>query len=153
MQRHQAEQMFLVKRTQGHRDPKCTVKNYIKLSRKPQGYQRYHTSKRGTIAIQLKKRKQRRLTSLLTMTTLQELHRWALTTDEHFLEDAPACFCSSAWWVRWGRTKLIADAHLCNSCYAMIVNILGNRSYFLFQLSFLFLCTASKLKQSSKKQH
>ena len=47
-----------------------------KPPRKPQGYQRYRTSGRGTIANQWKrkKKKQRRSTGMSMITTSQELH-------------------------------------------------------------------------------
>ena len=76
MHRHHAKRVFLVKKTLSHRNPGRLSRTTSKPPREPQGYQRYHTSGRGTTAIQIKKRKQPWLTSILiTITTLQELHR------------------------------------------------------------------------------
>ena len=41
--------------------------------------------------------------------------------------------CSSAWWVPWARAKPVADAHLCNSCGVVIIDMLAGRCcFFLF---------------------
>ena len=43
--------------------------------------------------------------------------------------------CSSAWWVHWARTKPVADAHLCNSCDVLIIDMLVDRHcFFLLHL-------------------
>ena len=39
--------------------------------------------------------------------------------------------CSSAWWVPWARTKPVADAHLCNSCDAVIIDMLVDQHCFI----------------------
>ena len=46
--------------------------------------------------------------------------------------------CSSAWWVPWARTKPVADAHLCNSCGAVIINLLVDRRCVFLFFSFSF---------------
>ena len=79
MHTHYAKRMFLVKRI------KLLVlqvdyQELQKPSREPQGYQRYRTSGRGTIANQWKRKKQCRSTSRSKITTSQELHMWASTT-------------------------------------------------------------------------
>ena len=48
--------------------------------------------------------------------------------------------CSSAWWVPWARTKPVADAHLCNFCDVVIIDMLVDRHCFilLHLKSFIF---------------
>ena len=166
---------------------KCTWNDFIKPPRKSQGYQRYqyHTSGRGTIAIQMKKEKTtsvdkyiddhrnhtsehpwpvssllkglirqkdknsqgyQRKTKLSNLTRIARL-AWYLcimsisklcSPPLHcliwFRVDASGCFCLSAWWVPWARMKSITDAHLCDSCDVVIVNVLVKRRCFLFFL-------------------
>ena len=40
--------------------------------------------------------------------------------------------CSFAWWVPWARTKAVADAHLCNFCGVVIIDMLADRRCFSF---------------------
>ena len=216
-----------------------TIRNFIKPPREPQGYHRYHTSRRGTAAIQMEKEKttsvNKHVNDHNTRVIAQvSIHNWfcpcsmdssgrrpkqsGASTKKNKLSNVAIknrackptlcigitprcdifgtlvvslvvlcsswqstwgpydlvlmtrntrsewCLCimsicklcssllhcliwfsrwclwllySSAWWVSLARMKLVTDAHLCNSCGAVIVNMLFDQHCFpLFHLKF-----------------